>query len=57
MEMEIPNGTPDNPQQVSLSTVKQEKVGKEGSRVDGRDEMSKSKTKQNTTGEAQRMET
>ncbi|CAK6961728.1 lethal(3)malignant brain tumor-like protein 2 [Scomber scombrus] len=54
MEMGIPNGPPDNPQQVSLSKVKQEKVGKEGSRGDGRHEMSKSKTKQNTT---ERMET
>ena len=59
MEMEIPNGPPDNPRQVSLAKIKQEKVGKEGSRGDdsAMDEMLDSNTEQDTTGEAEGLET
>ncbi|XP_067432504.1 lethal(3)malignant brain tumor-like protein 2 isoform X2 [Thunnus thynnus] len=59
MEMEIPNGPPDNTRQVSLAKIKQEKVGKEGSRRDdsAMDEMLDSNTEQDTTGEAEGLET
>ncbi|XP_042254249.1 lethal(3)malignant brain tumor-like protein 2 isoform X1 [Thunnus maccoyii] len=59
MEMEIPNDPPDNPRQVSLAKIKQEKVGKEGSRGDdsAMDEMLDSNTEQDTTGEAEGLET